>query len=130
MHQSSDAGEINNNISAATVTCSPSCDFIIGEKIIPARLSNDAAGQLRQLNLRFADIKRGLIGYDNDSPANPAFYVLSFDKELIQSIKLDLNHQRRLDFVGYYPTAGLIGFHSSDGTDWLYSAASPNLERL
>ena len=122
-----ETGEIDNQTAAATVVCEQKCSFLVGEKLIPARLSNDAAGQLLQLNLHFVDTKRGLIGYDNASVNNPEFYVVSFDKELIQSIQLDLNHQRRLEFVGYYPTAGLIGFHSSDGTDWLYSALSPNL---
>ena len=130
MHRPSKIGEINNNVSAANVTCSPECSFIIGEKIIPARLANDAAGQLRQLNLRFVDTERGLIGYDNASDNNPEFYVLSFDKELIQTIQMDLNRKRRLEFTGYYPASSLIGFHSSDGSNWLYSAVSPSLKRL
>src|SRR3990167_2356306 len=71
IHWPVEAGEIDNQTAAATVVCQPECSFQVGEKLIPARLSNDAAGQLRQLNLRFVDIKRGLIGYDNDSPANP-----------------------------------------------------------
>src|SRR3989344_5840610 len=88
IHRPVEAGEIDNQTADATVVCEQKCSFLVGEKLIPARLSNDAAGQL---------------------------------------IQLDLNHQRRLEFVGYYPTAGLIGFHSSDGTDWLYSALSPSL---
>lgn len=129
LHRSVPTGEVDNNAAAAIVICQPECNFVVGEKIIPARLANDSAGQLRQLNLNFVDTKRGLIGYDNASQGNPEFYVLSFDKELIQVIQLDLNHQRTLKFAGYYPATGQIGFKSSDGNNWLYSAASPSLIR-
>ncbi|KKT76111.1 MAG: hypothetical protein UY17_C0011G0007 [Candidatus Beckwithbacteria bacterium GW2011_GWC2_47_9] len=120
-------GEVDNNETAAAVACQPECWFEIDQKQVPARLSGDAAGQLRQLNLRFIDEKRGLIGYDNASQTNPEFYVLSFDKELIQVIQLDLNHRRRLEFGGYYPSTQQIKFNSSDGHAWLYSAGSPSL---
>ena len=126
-HKPLETGEIDNNTAVAEVICDPECSFTVGEKVIPSRLVSDAAGQLRQLNLHFVDSKRGLIGYDNASENNPEFYVLSFDKELIQFIQLDLNHQRRLSFVGYYPLSGQIGFASSDGSNWLYSAVSPSL---
>ena len=93
-------------------------------------MSNDSAGQLKQLKLHFVDERRGLIGYDNASDANPEFYVLSFDKELIQAIQLDLNHRRRLEFAGYYSTTAQMKFVSSDGSSWLYSAISPSLIRI
>ncbi len=123
-------GEADNNQAAAEVSCRPECWFEVGKTLVPARLSNDAAGQLRQLNLHFVDTKRGLIGYDNASPVNPEFYVLSFDKELVQVIQLDLNQRRRLEFTGYYPATAQMKFASSDGSSWLYSANSPSLVRI
>ena len=122
--------KIDNNQSAATVVCSPECWLEIDKKRLPARLANDSAGQLKQLKLHFVDEKRGLIGYDNASQTNPEFYVLSFDKELIQVVQLDLNHRRRLEFAGYYPATAQMKFTSSDGSRWLYSAVSPSLVRI
>lgn len=130
IHRQVQPVEVNNNPAAAAVVCRPECWFEVGDRLIPARLSNDSAGQLRQLKLNFVDEKRGLIGYDNASPTNPEFYVLSFDKELIQVIQLDLNHRRRLEFAGYYPSTQQMRFNSSDGNTWLYSAVSPNLVRI
>lgn len=130
MHRQPVSTPIDNNETAATVICRPECWFKIDEKQIPARVANDAAGRLRQLKLHFVDEKRGLIGYDNASENNPEFYVLSFDKELIQVIQMDLNHVRRLEFGGYSPEAAKILFNSSDGNTWLYSAVSPSLVRI
>ena len=130
IHRQPILGKADNNQAAAEVSCRPECWFEVGKKLIPSRLANDATGQLRQLNLHFVDTKRGLMGYDNASENNPEFYVLSFDKELIQVIQLDLNHQRRLEFSGYYPATAQMKFVSSDGNNWLYSASSPSLIRI
>lgn len=128
-HQPLAEGEAENNLAAVNVICQPECWLEIGDRRLPARLASDAMGQLRQLNLRFVDERRGLIGYDNAAAVGPEFYVLRFDKELIQSIPLDLNHARRLEFAGYYPETAQMLFNSSDGNQWLYSAVSPNLVR-
>jgi len=130
IHRPLELGEVDNNQSAVAVSCRPECWFLVGERQIPARMSNDAAGQLRELKLHFVDEKRGLIGYDNASQANPEFYVLSFDQELIQVVQLNLNHRRRLEFAGYYPDTAQMKFDSSDGSTWLYSASSPSLIRI
>jgi hypothetical protein len=120
----------NNNLDAARVVCQPECWFNIGDKQIPARMAHDTNGQLSELKLHFVDVNRGLIGYDNASESNPEFYVFNFDKELLQFIQLDLNHRRRLEFVEYYPDTKQMLFSSSDGSQWLYSAVSPDLRKI
>jgi len=65
----------DNNQAGSRSFLPAECWFEVGDQLIPARLSNDSAGQLRELSLRFVDEKRGLIGYDNASEANPEFYV-------------------------------------------------------
>ncbi|MBU2051793.1 hypothetical protein KKH13_01135 [Patescibacteria group bacterium] len=130
VHKSLQPADVDNNQLAASVDCRPECWFEVGDKLIPARLSSDAAGQLLQLNLHFVDLQQGLIGYDNASENNPEFYVLNFDSELVQVVQLDLNHQRRLEFAGYFPVSVQMQFNSSDGSSWLYSANSPNLIKI
>ncbi len=95
---------------------------------IPALVDVDANARLKQLELKFYDSDYGLIGYQTVA-SEPMFYVMNVEGNLLQVIQLDLNHLRRLEFVGYYSESREMKFESENET-WLYSANQPSLKFL
>jgi len=103
-------------------------------KTIPAIVDIDAAGRLKDLKMGFFDAQAGLIGYQSIT-ANPVFYVINFDQELLQAIQLRLNNQVDLSFVEYRPATREILFHSinhitGQEREFLYLADQPLLKVL
>ena len=118
-----------------SVICQPSCIFAYQEKTIPAIVDLYRNDRLTDLDSRFFDPQAGLIGYQNKKLEDPTFYVIDFELQLLQVIKLNLNHQRQLSFINYYPNTKQILFKSTDlnngNTEFmLYSATSPSLTLL
>lgn len=111
------------------VDCRDFCQFKLKDKTIPARVEIDPNGRLSDLTLQFFDSDKNLIGYQDKAP-EPTFYVIDGRGELIQLIRLKLNHQTDLIFKAYYPSTQQMQFAGSDGKQWLYSATKPDLQRL
>jgi len=120
------------------VNCQEFCKFNLTNfpgKNIPALVDNNGQGRLSDLTLHFFDPLVRLIGYENNKVEDPTFYVIDYQPQLIQTIKLNLNQQRRLNFVSYYPQTKQILFKSTNlnnGSEefMLYSASSPSLTLL
>ena len=139
-NQPLDLGEAQNfsKPDAIQVNCSEFCQFFftnLPDKTIPALIDNNGQGRLEDLELHFYDETAGLIGYENKDPNNPTFYVIDFIPKLLQTIRLNLNQQKLLSFVNYYPKTKQILFKSKDLNNqseefMLYSANSPSLTLL
>lgn len=114
---------------AIAVDCDNFCQFKLKDKIIPAQVEIDAAGRLKDLTLNFFDSQAGLIGYQ-DKSSEPTFYVINSQAELLQVIRLVLNHQVKLTFQNYYPDSQRVLFQSDLGESFLYSANKPALQLL
>ena len=136
-NQPLDLGESQNfsNPDLIKVNCPGFCQFSLTnfpDKNIPALIDNDGQGRLEDLELHFYDQTAGLIGYTNKDPNNPTFYVIDFIPQLLQTIRLNLNQQKLLSFINYYPKTKQILFKSKDLNNqseefMLYSANSPSL---
>lgn len=123
------------------VDCQQDCQFNLIDtqnnsliKTIPARVDADASGRLQALKLFFSDSQKELIGYQTESLTDPVFYVVNFQADLLQVIKLDLK-QYSLEFVDYYPSTQQILFRSTDKLNnhqelFLYAANRPALQIL
>jgi len=138
-NQSVPLGKPENNIDEKLirVDCQDFCKFFISsqpKQPIPALVDNDGKGRLEDLELHFFDPQERLIGYYNKKQTEPTFYVINYKHELMQTIRLDLNQQRSLSFVNYYPQTRQILFQSIDTNNkqeyMLYSATSPSLTLL
>ncbi len=117
------------NPAGITLSCDNFCNFIIKDKIIPARVEIDAAGRLKDLTLQFFDPNSGLIGYQ-DKSQEPIFYVINDQSELLQVVRLSLNHRSPLRFQNYFSNSRQILFTSDSGESFLYSADHPSLHLL
>ena len=116
------------DLKAVTVSCQPTCQFIINHQIVKSRKDSDAAGGVTALTLQFFDSKKGLIGYQ-DHEANPAFYVIDNQSNLLQVVRLKLD-KIEFSFQAYYPQTQQILFRSDQGEQFLYSANQPSLQLL
>ncbi|MFC1627005.1 hypothetical protein ACFL18_00425 [Patescibacteria group bacterium] len=142
-YQSPFLGEPQNlpDANLIQVRCQEFCQFYLTnllDKSIPALVDNNSHGRLQDLTLHFYDFynpQTGLIGYENNKTEDPIFYVIDLKPQLLQTIKLNLNQQRMLSFVSYYPKTKQILFkstHLKNGSEefMLYSATSPSLTLL
>lgn len=120
------------------VDCQEFCQFNLIDlktasliKALPAREDFNPAGRLKELTLAFVDSQLGLIGYKAKALADHAFYVINFEAELIQMVKLSLNNQQlNFEFIDYYPQTQQILFRSDQGESFLYTANRPSLQLL
>lgn len=124
------------------VDCREFCQFNLIDtktnsviKTLPARVDIDASGRLKALKLFFVDSQSGLIGYQNNSLADPTFYVINFQADLLQVVKLSLNHQINFEFLDYYPSTQQMLFKSLNSSNrqeelFLYAANRPALQLL
>lgn len=119
------------------VACQEFCQFNLIDlktgsliKTLPAREDFNPAGRLKELKLAFIDSQSGLIGYEGKASADRAFYVINFQAELIQVVKLSLNNQLNFEFIDYYPQTQQILFRSDQGENFLYAANRPSLQLL
>jgi hypothetical protein len=111
-----------------SVSCQPICEFKINNKIVRSRKDSDAAGGLTVLTLQFFDQAKGLIGYQ-DHEANPSFYVIDTQSNLLQVVRLKLPNVG-FSFQAYYPQTQQILFRSDQGENFLYAANRPSLQIL
>jgi len=111
-----------------SVSCQPTCQFKINNKIVRSRKDSDAAGGLTALTLRFFDQAKGLIGYQ-DQTDNPNFYVIDTQSNLLQVVRLKLPNIE-FSFQAYYPRTQQILFRSNLGENFLYAANRPSLQLL
>ena len=91
-------------------------DVTTGEaNFIPALKENDPNARLEDLLLHFYDEDKKLIAYQRTPGSEPLnFFVINFEKELIQMIQLILPSGRELSFVGYYPQSQEMAFVSRE----------------
>lgn len=136
-YQAPDIGNPQNfgNPNPLTLTCQPGCLFTLNDQLIPAMVDNDPEALVTDITLQFFDQDKGLIGYQINNPDNPTFYVLDLSGRLLQTIRLNLNQFRQLEFTNYYPTTQEIMFTSTHQTTqeikhWLYQATSPSLRQI
>ncbi|MBU3935746.1 hypothetical protein KJ909_03675 [Patescibacteria group bacterium] len=110
------------------IDCRSVCQFIIKGQIVKTRKDSDAAGGVTALTLQFFDQEKGLIGYQ-DHEANPTFYVIDNQSNLLQVVRLKLD-QIEFSFQAYYPQTQQILFRSDQGEQFLYAANQPSLQIL
>ena len=136
-YQAPDIGKPLNfpNPNPLTLNCQPSCVFKLSDQLIPAMVDNDPEALITSVNLKFFDPNPGFIGYQNNDLDNPTFFVLNLDDQLLQTIRLNLNQLRLLEFVNYYPETQEIMFKSTHQdtqtiSHWLYKANEPSLRQI
>lgn len=136
-YQPPDIGQPQNfpDPNPLSLACQPTCNFVLDEQIIKAKIDNDPEALITSLSLKFFDLKPGFIGYQSNDPNNPTFFVLNLDGQLLQTIRLNLNQLRLLEFVNYHPETQEIMFKSTHQDNqfeehWLYSANSPSLRQI
>jgi len=116
------------NLKEISVSCRPTCQFEINNKIVRSRKENDPEGRVTALTLHFFDSGKGLIGYQ-DTDGDQNFYVIDNQSNLLQVVRLKLN-QTELSFQAYYPQTQQILFRSNQGEQFLYAANRPALQLL
>ena len=114
--------------STIKVDCQNDCFFLVNEVKVPAIVSHNASGRLKQLELKFFDSSYGLIGYQSQEDF-PIFYVINTNADLLQTIQLNLDNRIHYRFVQYYPDSQQMLFSSKDSS-YLYSATKPELFKL
>ncbi len=136
-YQNPDIGQPQNfpDNNPLTLSCQPNCVFKLNDQVIKPFFDNDPEAKITSLKLKFFDPSPGLIGYQNQDSANPSFYVLSLDEKLLQTIRLNLNQHRLLEFINYYPETDEILFKSTHQANqleeyWLYKAIEPSLRQI
>jgi len=124
------------------VDCQEFCQFNLIDlkngsliKTLPAREDFNPAGRLKKLTLAFTDSQSSLIGYEGKALTDRTFYVINFEAELIQVVKLSLNNQLNFEFIDYYPSTQQMLFKSFNASNnkeefWLYAANRPALQLL
>jgi|GEM_PF-5381900 hypothetical protein len=139
-YQTPDIGEPQNILSykPLVVMCEPGCYFFFEERIVVPKVDNDEKKQftnISQFEPRFLDDQAGLIGYQTTDLQNPTFYVIDYSGQLLQTVRLNLNQVRLLEFVNYYPKTKEIMFKSINQQTqeikyWLYQADKPSLRQI
>jgi hypothetical protein len=136
-YQAPDIGEPRNfpKPNPLSLNCQPTCNFVLADQIIEAKIDNDPAARLTELKLMFFDPEPGLIGYQLTNSDNPTFFVLNLSGQLLQTVRLNLNQIRLLEFVNYYPKTKEIMFKSTHQETqvikyWLYQATKPSLRQI
>jgi hypothetical protein len=139
-YQTPDIGEPQNfpDPNPMAVMCEPDCYFFFQERIVMAKVDNDEKkrfSKFSQFEPKFLDDQVGLIGYQTTDPQNPTFYVIDYSGQLLQTVRLNLNQVRLLEFVNYYPKTKEIMFKSTNQETqeikhWLYQATKPSLRQI
>jgi len=121
--------------------CRQTCQFMIFDintnatQEIPALVDNNPDTRIKDLLFAFYDEKSKLIAYQRVPGDEPfKFYVVGFDKTLLQTINLDLP-EKQIEFVGYYPESQEMLFVSKNSQDknqelFAYKANKPSLKIL
>ncbi|MFH1280664.1 MAG: hypothetical protein ABII08_03590 [Candidatus Beckwithbacteria bacterium] len=139
-YRTPDIGQFQNfpNPNPMAVMCEPDCYFFFQERIVMAKVDNDENKRFTdfsQFEPKFLDDQAGLIGYQTTDLSNPTFYVINYSGQLLQTIRLNLNQYRLLEFINYYPKTKEIMFKSTHQDTqiekiWLYTATTPSLRQI
>ena len=136
-YQPEDIGQPENfpSPNPLTVDCRAACQFTFNDQTFKALIDNDPQAKITSLDLKFFDSSAGLIGYQISSNDNPTFYVINLDNQLLQTIRLNLNQHRLLEFINYYPKTAEVMFKSThqqtqETEHWLYQATKPSLRQI
>jgi hypothetical protein len=124
--------------SLSYATCTPLCSIIVwdvtaNKNIVTVPVFTDASFKpaVSEVQLLFVDVPHGLVGYQLPTQE---VYVVNFDIELLQNIRLE-NDRNEVQFIGYFPATKQLLFklqeRSGDYTQLaLYSADAPSLHLL